>query len=120
MEKNFKQQGIATFESMSISKSKVVTVTFKLRYDEMLTSINLLQGLNTDITIQAKLVDRKPMNLGIFTVGAINFDRDGNAKIPFKSMVDSVELDNLCQLVDEEYIQLRFLAVLQIETNNEE
>ena len=113
-EKKFKQKGIAEFQGMSIGKNKTVQVKFKLRYDELLTSVNLLQGLNSDITVHAKCGTGKAMNLGIFTIGAVNFDKDGNAMIHFKSLTDNVNLDNICSLVDEEFIQLRFMAVLEL------
>uniref|UniRef100_A0AAU8AYL7 Uncharacterized protein n=1 Tax=Dulem virus 36 TaxID=3145754 RepID=A0AAU8AYL7_9CAUD len=119
MQKEFRQKGVATFEGLQVGKTKTVVLTVKLRYDEVLTSVELLQGLNTDITIYAKLADRKPMNLGLFMIGGINFDKDGNAKIPFKSMVDNVNLDNLVQLVDEEYIQLMFRAIIELPDNSE-
>lgn len=114
MEKKLKQKGIATFEGLSIGKNKTVQVKFKLRYDEMLTSVNLLQGLNSDITVHAKCGTGKAMNLGLFTIGAVNFDKDGNATIPFKSLTDNVNLESICSLVDEDYIQLRFMAVLEL------
>lgn len=121
MEKKFKQKGIATFEGLSIKKNKIVELKFKLRYDEILTSVELLQGLNSDITVHAKTAIGNPMNLGIFTIGGVSFDKDGNATIPFKSMVDSVNLDNICSLVDEEYIQLRFMAIIELpDLENEE
>lgn len=113
-EKKFKQKGIAEFQGLSIGKNKTIQVKFKLRYDELLTSVNLLQGLNSDITVHAKCGTGKAMNLGIFTIGAVNFDKDGNAMIPFKSLTDNVNLDNICSLVDEEFIQLRFMAVLEL------
>lgn len=113
-EKKFKQKGIAEFQGLSIGKNKTVQVKFKLRYDELLTSVNLLQGLNSDITVHAKCGTGKAMNLGIFTISAVNFDKDGNAMIPFKSLTDNVNLDNICSLVDEEFIQLRFMAVLEL------
>lgn len=120
MEKKFKQKGIATFEGLSIGKNKTVQVKFKLRYDEILTSVELLQGLNNDITVHAKGATGKAQNLGLFTIGAVNFDKDGNATIPFKSLVDNVNLDAICNLVDEEYIQLRFMAVLELPDANVE
>ena len=120
MEKKFKQKGIATFEGLSIGKNKTVQVKFKLRYDEILTSVELLQGLNNDITVHAKGATGKAQNLGLFTIGAVNFDKDGNATIPFKALVDNVNLDSICNLVDEEYIQLRFMAVLELPNANVE
>ena len=119
-ERQLKQKGIATFEGLTISKNRTVVLKVKLRYDEVITSINLLQGLNSDITVHAKVPDRKAMNLGIFNIGAVNFDKDGNATIPFKSMVQNVNLDNICSLTDEDYIQLRFMAVLELPQNEEE
>lgn len=114
MERKLKQHGIASFEGMSIGKNKTIQVKFKLRYDEILTSVELLQGLNNDITLHAKVPDKKPMNLGIFTIGAINFDKDGNATIPFKSLTDNVNVESICSLVDEELIQLRFQAIIEL------
>jgi hypothetical protein len=116
-EKKLKQKGVATFEGFQIAKNNTVTLKFKLRYDEIVTSVNLLQGLNTDITIHAKVPNKKAVNLGMFKIGSVNFDKDGNTLVPFKSLVDSVNLDNICSLVDEEYIQLRFLAVLELPDN---
>lgn len=120
MEKKFKQKGVASFEGMTIGKNKTVQVKFKLPYDEIITSVELLQGLNTDITVKAKIPNKEAMVLGLFTIGGVNFDRDGNAVIPFKSLTDNVNLDNICSLVDEEYIQLMFLAVLELPDNTDE
>lgn len=117
MEKKFKQKGIATFQGLSIGRNKTVQLKFKLRYDEILTSVELLQGLNSDITVHAKIGDDKPINLGIFTIGAVNFDKDGNATIPFKSLVDNVNLDNINSIIDEDYIQLRFMAIIELPDN---
>ena len=117
MEKKFKQKGIATFQGLSIGRNKTVQLKFKLRYDEILTSVELLQGLNSDITVHAKIGDDKPINLGIFTIGVVNFDKDGNATIPFKSLVDNVNLDNINSIIDEDYIQLRFMAIIELPDN---
>ena len=117
MEKKIKKKGIATFQGLSIGRNKTVQLKFKLRYDEILTSVELLQGLNSDITVHAKIGDDKPINLGIFTIGAVNFDKDGNATIPFKSLVDNVNLDNINSIIDEDYIQLRFMAIIELPDN---
>lgn len=119
MEREFKQKGLATFNSLSVSQKQVVTLKFKLKYDELLTSVNLLQGLNTDITIHAKPPVGKALNLGLFRIGSISFDRDGNATIPFTSMVENVNMNNICDIIQEETIILRFLAVLELPDNSE-
>lgn len=109
-----KQKGIAYFAGLTISPVGAVTLKFKLRYDEIVTSVNLLQGLNNDITIIAKCPDKKPKNLGLFTIGGMNIDKDGNATIPFKSLTENVNLPDICDLVDESYIQLMFRAVIEL------
>lgn len=114
MEKNFKQKGVASFNGLSISKSKVVTFKVKMRYDEVVTSVELLQATNTDVTIHAKVGTSKPVELGIFTVDGIYFDKDRNATATFKSLVDNVNIDNISDIISEEYVQLRFLAVLEL------
>lgn len=114
MEKNFKQKGVASFNGLSISKSKVVTFKVKMRYDEIVTSVELLQATNTDVTIHAKVGTSKPVELGIFTVDGISFDKDRNATATFKSLVDNVNIDNISDIISEEYVQLRFLAVLEL------
>ena len=120
MERELKQKGLATFKSLSVSQKQVVTLKFALKYDELLTSVNLLQGLNTDITIHAKPPVGKALNLGLFRIGSINFDRDGNAVIPFTSMVENVNMNNICDIIQEETIILRFMAVLELPDNSEE
>lgn len=121
MQKKLKQKGIAHFEGLTIGKNKTVQLKFKLRYDEIMTSVELLSGLNTDITIHAKVPSMdKAVNLGMFTIGGINFDRDGNAVIPFKSLTENVNLDSICAIMEEDYIQLKFLAVLELPDSEEE
>ena len=39
--------------------------------------------------------------------------------IPFKSLTESVNLDKITEMVDEEYIPLRFLAVLELPETTE-
>lgn len=120
MEKKIQEKGIASFEGMSVSTGSVVTLKLKLRYDEILTSVNLLQGLQSDITVHAKVPDEKAFSLGVFTINAVNFDKDGNAKITLKSMTDNVNLEKVCQLADEQLIQIRFMAVLELPDNGGE
>lgn len=119
MEKEMKLKSPVVFKGLLVSPSKVVTLKVSLRYDEIMTSINLLSGLNSDINIMAKIGDKKPCNLGTFTIGSIGFDKDGNATVPFKSMVENVNLVQICNMVDEEYIQLMFKALLELPDNGE-
>lgn len=117
-----KLKGISRFEGMNISSSKVITLNVKMGYEEVVTSVQLLQGLNSDITVLAKLGIGKPKNLGMFKVNGINFDKDGNAKISLKSLTYNVELDNVMEVVNadnEEILQLLFKTIIELPDNEE-
>lgn len=123
MEKEFNQTGIAEFKGFQVSPSKIVKISFKIRYNDMITSINLLQGLNSDITIHAKLSGRKAVNLGLYTIAGVSFDKDGNAVIQFKSMVDNVNMNNISDILSfdpDDILQLKFMAVLELPDGKEE
>ena len=115
--KKIKQKGVATFHGLNVGATKKISVKFKFRYDEIMTSISLLQGLNTDVTIQAKTSESGVMALGIFTIGSVNFDNNGNATVTFNSLVDSVNIDDIVSLIEEEYVQLRFMAIIELPDN---
>lgn len=119
-EKEMKVRGISKFVSLNISASKVVTLNMLMRYDEIVTSVQLLQGLNNDITVLAKLPLGKPKSLGMFTVNGINFDKDGNAKVTLKSLTQNVELDNITEIIEEDTVQLMFRAIIELEMKEEE
>lgn len=121
MEKELKKKGVATFKGLSINSNRVVTLKFKIAGSEILTSVELLTGLNSDITVMAKLPSRKPRSLGLFTIGGISFDKDGNADIPFKGMLDNINLDAIQEVIksEDESVMLMFRAVLELPGDNE-
>lgn len=120
MEKELKLKSPVAFKSINVTANRVVTLKVTMSFSEMITSVNLLTGLNSDINIVAKIGDRKPCNLGTFTIGSVSFDRDGNATIPFKALVEHVNLNNITDMIGEEYIQLRFKALLELPDNSED
>lgn len=116
-QKKIDKRGVATFKGINITQNKVVTLKFCLRYDEIGTSVGILPLHNTDVTVYAKIPDRKAFNLGFFTVDSINFDRDRNSVVTLKSLVQNVNIEEICEVIDSDMIQLRFLAVLEIEAD---
>lgn len=115
MEKILKQSGVATLENFSVGKGSVVKLKFKFRYDEIVTSVSLLQAVNTDVTLVAKVDNKDIKNLGLFVIDAVNFDKDRNATAVFKSLTDNVNLNYICDIVDANLIQLGIKAVIEIE-----
>lgn len=123
MNRQLKQSSVVKFDSLSVSKSKVVQLKFKMRYDEIVGSINLLQALNSDITLQARINGGKPLSLGMFNLNGMTHDKDGNANLPFKSMLDNVNMNNIFEIMGteaEDIVQLRCMAVLELPDNDSE
>lgn len=120
-EKEVKLKGISSYAGLSISASKVVTLNVNLEYSEIVTSVNLLQTLNSDVTVLVKLGLKKPVNLGVFTVNGIKFDKDGNSKVTLKSMIGSVDLDNIMDFVEcDDTTQLMFKSIIELPGEVEE
>lgn len=114
-DKELKLKGISKYSGFSISPQKVVTLNMIMSYGDIVTSVSLLQGLHSDISVFAKLGLKKPAALGVFTINSVNFDKDGNAKVSLKSMLQSVDYDNIMDLIlCEDVIQLMFKAIIEL------
>lgn len=107
-----KQSGVATVKSFSVNKSTVV-LKVVLSYEELLTSINMLKACNVDVTIYAKEPLGKGMQLGVFTINDIRFDKDQNCVVTFKSLIDSVNPDNICRIIQSGEVKIKFMAVIE-------
>lgn len=114
MEKNFKKRGVAVFNGLNIGKNNQITFKLKLSYDEAITGISLLQATNTDVTVQAKVGTCNVMDLGIFTISNVTFDRDRNCCVTLKSLLDNINLDNITETITDDIVQFRFMAVLEL------
>ena len=114
MEKNFKKRGIASFNGLNIGKNNQITFKLKLSYEEVVTGISLLQATNTDVTVHAKVGTGKVMDLGIFTISNVTFDRDRNSCVTLKSLLDNINLDNITETITDDIVQFRFMAVLEL------
>ena len=65
------------------------------QYSELPNTIKLMQMLNNDVNIKAKVPGGKPMKLGFFRVKQIVIDGDGESTIKFNGLNDYIEMDNL-------------------------
>lgn len=94
---NIKAKQIVSYNGHSISASGTVNLNLKAQYSQLTKSIQLMQMLNNDISIKAK-VSGKVIKLGIFRIKQIQIDGDGESKIKFNSLSEYVEVDNLNSL----------------------
>lgn len=94
---NLKAKQIVSYNGHSISANGTVNLNLKAQYSQLTKSIQLMQMLNNDISIKAK-VSGKVIKLGIFRIKQIQIDGDGESKIKFNSLSEYVEVDNLNSL----------------------
>ena len=90
-----KVKEIVSYKGHSISANGSVNFTVKAMYSQLTNTIKLMQLLNNDVTIKAKLPEEKPMKLGSFRLKQITVDGDGESSIKFNGVVDYIEVDNL-------------------------
>ena len=108
----------------SLSANGMVNVTFTAMYSELAKSLQLMQLLNEDVTVAAKLPSEKPMPLGTFRVHQLIVDDDGESKVKLRGMSELVETDSLNSLPlrnsDVPEFQVMFKADIESVEGDEE
>ena len=120
MEKHVEVKVICKYNGHSVKANQSVDLGIKAGYDQLAQAIQLLQMLNNDVTIKAKVPDAKPFNLGTFRVQAVNVSHDGESAIKFNSMADFTEVDNFSKLIGSELVILRVSSDIVIEDSEDE
>lgn len=121
---NIKVKEVVTYGGHSLSANGSVNLTLKSAYSELPNSIQLMQMLNNDVSIKAKVPGGKAMKLGIFRVKQIVIDGDGESVLKFNGLSDYIEMDNLNMLPlntddNKEFVVL-MEADIEIEDEEEE
>ena len=115
MEKRVEVKVIGKYNGHSVKANQSVDLSIKAGYDQLSQSVQLLQMLNNDVTIVAKVPDTKPFKLGTFRVQSVNISHDGESAIKFNSMADFTEVDNFTHLIGSEMVVLKVTADIEIE-----
>ena len=89
-----KTKQIVSYNGHSLSANGSVNFNLNAQYSQLTESIQLMQMLNNDVNIKAK-VSGKVLKLGVFRIKQITIDGDGESKIKFNGLNDYVEMDNL-------------------------
>ena len=118
MAEKVKVRVVAAYNGHNIKPNKNVDISLKCRYDELTNYIQLIQFLNEDVDIVAKVGDNPANKLGSFRVKEIKVDHDGEGVLKFNSQLDFVNADDINSLVGEELIKVQFTA--EIEEEEEE
>ena len=111
---------VVSYKGHSVKANGNVDISFNAMYDQLTKSMEVLQMLNNDITITAKLSGSKPVKLGTFSVKNVLFDGDGESVLKFVSLVDYIEMDNINSIISQENFQLRMEAYIETEDGTED
>lgn len=119
MTTNISVKEVVKYDGHNVSANGSVNFNLKADYSELVNTIKVMQMLNNDITIKAKLPDRKPFKLGVFRLKQIVIDGDGESKIKFNGLNDYIEMDNLNQLPLNSDDMKQFIVMFSADIENE-
>ena len=119
---NIKVKEVVKYGGHSLSANGSVNFTLKAAYSELTNTIKLMQMLNNDVNIKAKVPSGKPMKLGMFRIKQIIIDGDGESTIKFNGLNDYIEMDNLnlLPLNSDENKEFAILMEAEIEEEDNE
>lgn len=115
-----KVKEVVKYAGHSLSANGSVNFTLKASYYELTNTIQMMQMLNNDVVIKAKLPGGKPMKLGMFRIKQIMIDGDGESTLKFNGLNDYIEMDNLNVLPLNSDENKEFVIVAEAEIENEE
>ena len=115
-----KVKEVVRYGGHSLSANGSVNFTLKAQYSELSSSIKLMQMLNNDVNIKAKIPGGKAMKLGIFRVKQIVVDGDGESVLKFNGLNDYIEMDNLNMLPLNDSDTREFVVLMESEIEEED
>lgn len=117
---NIKVKEVVKYGGHSLSANGSVNFTLKAGYSELPKSIQLMQMLNNDVFIKAKIPGQSPIKLGEFRVKQIVIDGDGESVLKFNGLNDYIEMDNLNVLPMNDSDIKEFVVLVEAEIEEED
>ena len=117
---NLKVKEVVKYGGHSLSANGSVNFTLNAQYSELTNTIMLMQMLNNDVSIKAKIPNEKPMKVGHFRIKQIIIDDDGESKIKFNGLSDYIEMDNLNLLPLNSDENKQFVVLMEADIEVEE
>lgn len=115
-----KVKEVVKYGGHSLSANGSVNFTLKASYSELTNTIQMMQMLNNDVNVKAKLPAGKPMKLGMFRIKQIIIDGDGESTLKFNGLNDYIEMDNLNLLPLNNDDNKEFVIMMEAEIEIEE
>lgn len=116
---NTKIKAKVSYNGHNANSAGIINLNLIFSYEELTNAIQLIPLLTNNIQIFTK--DGKETNkLGIFTIKNISINNNGEAKVKFSSLLDSVNLDYINNIIDKDIIKALFVCDEISETENDE
>lgn len=107
------------YDGHSVKRNTSIDLKFKVPYSELVNCLNLLQLLNCNVRLIAKVNNKNKYEIGTFYLNNLSIDRDGESNIKFNSEVDYVELNNINLLTEKETI-IKLLCTGEVQEEDDE
>lgn len=117
---NIKVKGMYAYKGHNVSANGSVNLTLCGKYSQLTNSVQMLQMLNNDVTIQIKMGANKSFKIGSFRIKNIAFDDDGESILKFNSLTDFVDVDKLNNLITKDEFAVMFSANIEEEDDESE
>lgn len=115
-----KVKEVVKYGGHSLSANGSVNFTLKAQYSELPNTIRLLQLLNNDVNIKARIPNGSPRKLGFFRIKQIIIDGDGESTIKLNGLNDYIEMDNLNLLPLNTDENKEFVVLMEAEIETDE
>lgn len=100
---------VVSYASHSVTQNGIVKLTLKARFDEITSSMKLLQMLTTDIGIKVKSPASDAIkSLGTFKISGVSFNASGQSILKFTSLNDAVEFDAINELITTQEFRVKY------------
>lgn len=117
---NIKVKEVVRYGGHNVSANGSVNCTLKATYSELANTIKVMQMLNNDVDIKARIPGSSPMKLGSFRVKQIVIDDDGESVIKFNGLTDYIEMDNLNLLPLNDSDTKEFVILMEADIDEED
>ena len=113
--KKVKIKEVVTYNGHKVKSNGKLDLLFKAKYDELINSMQVLQLLNNDVKIKAKVSGSSAVDLGMFRVSKVTINGDGESILVFSTLTDYAELANINTLVGTDMCQVLMEADIEEE-----
>lgn len=113
--KKVKIKEVVTYNGHKVKSNGKLDLLFKAKYDELVNSMQVLQLLNNDVKIKAKVSGSPAADLGMFRVAKVIINGDGESVLSFTTLTDYAELVNINSLVGTDMCQILMEAEIEEE-----